>query len=158
MIKEAMEVKSKSAEQIDLAFVGQAPSEDSNPSEPLSGRSAEFLSRLLGVDQAAFMLMNRFNLNPLFSGKDGKGDAFDPVVGQTIAHTLLCAPTLRRYVLLGSQVTRCFGLPWDPVCSYDRGDKAFLIMPHPSGINLHWNVSRHREEAAFVLKRFVFGL
>jgi hypothetical protein len=138
-----------------VIFVGQSPSEDSDPNNPLMGRTGEKIADMLGVDLSNFAKFTRVNLNPCFSGKSGKGDAFDQVVGEMIAHTLLgCHFT--RYVLLGSNVARCFALPWDGLVRYERGDKSFLLLPHPSGINQWYNSQANRSDAAKYIKRFVY--
>jgi uracil-DNA glycosylase len=47
----------------------------------------------------------------------------------------------RRMILLGRQVVTAFGYPAATYFStWTGGDKRFLLLPHPSGLNRLWNV------------------
>jgi len=64
-----------------------------------------------------------------------------------------CRVTGDRLVLLGSKVTKAFGLLYDPFRTHCFGDgRRALVLPHPSGLCRAWNspdsVLRAREKVA----------
>lgn len=139
-----------------IVFVGQAPSSDSDSQSPLSGRSGLKLSEMLELSMEEFLSFTRHNLNHLYGGKEGKGDAFDFELGEATARELMKQP-FQRYVLLGASVCSCFSVAWAPLETWERGDKSFLCLPHPSGINMWYNDSKNRQRAKAKLNEFVYG-
>ena len=53
-------------------------------------------------------------------------------------------------VLLGANVCRCFGLPFEPINSYPSELGTIFVLPHPSGLNRWWNDPQNLSDA----KRF----
>jgi hypothetical protein len=139
-----------------IVFVGQSPSMNSDPVSPLSNTSGLKLSEMLEISMSEFLEFARHNLNHYYSGKEGKGDAFDFDIGEESAKKLISMP-YRRYVLLGASVTSCFSISWSPLELWERGDKSFLCFPHPSGINMWYNKPENRKRAKAKLKEFVYG-
>lgn len=139
-----------------LVFVGQAPSSDSDPHEPMSGRSGRKLAAMLGVSMYYFLTnANRFNLNHTFQGKEGKGDEFDEIVGARVAQTLMAVRHFNAFVLLGAKVARCFAFPWESLTTYEREGKSFFLLPHPSGINMWYNNAVNVANAERKLEEFI---
>ena len=100
----------------------------------------------------------RKHLNTHYSGKRGKGDAFDHAKGNVKAADVLMDWRVERIVLLGKNVARCFGfrdLPFlAEISIYGR---RFLIFPHPSGTNRWWNERQNERRARRLLQRFLRG-
>lgn len=106
---------------------------------------------------------DRRNLNTRWNGKRGKGDSFDRAEGKKRASELLAGPWT-HYVLLGDEVARCFAMKPEalnvvtdfiPTLAGPPVKKAFLLFPHPSGINLWWNEEFNRFRARKRLREFV---
>lgn len=143
-------------------FVGQAPSKKTVGQAALSGRSGAVLADMLDLDQVTFL--NRFvrvNLNREFCEKREKsrGDSFDQNEGESRAQLLL-GLGLRRFVLLGSKVSTCFGIVYEPlklISTYDSPhNREFLILPHPSGLNHWYNDKKNKVAAKIALTKFVY--
>ena len=124
----------------------------------VTGKVGERLALLAGVHRLEFYRrVDRRNLNARWNGKEGKGDKFDMVEGTITAAVLLTGPWL-RFVLLGSKVSRAFGLDFQPltVQTVDpHPERRFLIFPHPSSLNPWWNLEENRTQASRVLIDFL---
>lgn len=128
----------------------------------LTGAVGVKLANMLGLERLEFLAdYRRTNLNLMFPGKKGKGDAFDRVGGEAAAKQLMEDPTLERFVLLGSEVCKCFGVPYEHlmVWEFPRPGRilSFFCLPHPSGINLWYNDPKNRDQASRNLRKFVYG-
>jgi uracil-DNA glycosylase len=142
-----------------IVFVGQAPSRDSNPKRALSGNSGARIAAMLDLSLANFLSdFARENLNYIWPGKHGhdKGDFFDFAEGDANAQILM-RKYFTHYVILGAAAASCFKIPWQPLYVYERGDKSFFMLPHPSGINTWYNKRENKTSAAIKLKEFVYG-
>lgn len=129
----------------------------------LTGAVGTKLGALLGLERSDFLrkFPLRFNLNARFGGKKGKGDAFDRAEGKASAERLLADASIQAFVLVGAEVARAFGvkLRADPLQWEVRGEglgrRYFLVIPHPSGVNLWWNDLRNRERATAAVRIFL---
>lgn len=124
----------------------------------ITGRLGERLADMLGVDRLhLYGRCKRVNLNRRWTGKSGKGDAFDGVEGCEAAAELEASESA-RFVCLGRAVWRCFGFADEEFLTVkERNRKSFLLFPHPSGINLWWNDGRKSAKAARALRRFLLA-
>jgi hypothetical protein len=129
-------MKKKKIETHKIGLVGQAPSR----------RGDELIA------------CRRRHLNTHYSGKRGKGDAFDRAKGNVNAADVLLDWRVERIVLLGKNVARCFGFRDVPFLAEIRiYGRRFLIFPHPSGTNRWWNERRNERRARQLLQRFLRG-
>jgi hypothetical protein len=136
-----------------LIIVGQAPGLNGNPDKPLEGVIGHKIALLMGIDFDTYLEIERINLNYGFPGKSGKGDKFNMSEGRSRAK-LLMMMKFHRFILLGRHAARCFDLTYMPLAVYRR-EKKFLILPHPSGINLWWNSGKNCARAAEALQEFI---
>lgn len=125
-----------------VLIVGQAPSRNSDPSEPLSGCSGRRLAALCGMDLAEFLAaFERVNLLGRFPGKStGKGDAFPLDRARRAAGRV--GPTFHGYevVLLGKNVQAAFSVADVPILRWlPAPGFRFAVCPHPSGVCYWWN-------------------
>lgn len=140
-----------------LLFVGQGPSKDGDPYQPLEGDLAKRIGFLLRTEDFAETFA-RINLNSEWIGKvkgDGKGDVFDVAEGRTSAKVLLRGSWI-GYVLLGKRVADCFDVRGEPLDTIHHGVKSFFLLPHPSGINRWWNDPENILQASDKLRTFVY--
>lgn len=144
-------------------IVGPAPSQFSDASSPLSGRSGAFLAELMGIPFKHYLdRFQRVNLLDEWPGKTGKGDAFDLAAAVVRANEIKIGFKTRRppYVLmLGRNVARAFGINALGLDFFEgwisRAGTAFYLLPHPSGINLFWNEPSNMRMAKMFLRRIV---
>jgi uracil-DNA glycosylase len=131
-----------------LMIIGQAPSRTSDPGEVLRGKSGEKLRELLGFSLRKFVKVERVNLAPFWTGKEGKGDAFeaDP---DLVATALAIAQAHKTTLVLGKAAAAAIGLPAgvDYFVPLNRGRTTFYVIPHTSGINRWWNDRANRKDA-----------
>jgi uracil-DNA glycosylase len=141
-----------------IIFVGQGPSQDGDPYRPLEGTAAARLGSLLDAPEDYFIgCFARINLNSEWIGKvagDGKGDVFDLAEGRASAKVLIRG-SWTHYVLLGKRVAERFDAKGEFLQTISHGQKHFLILPHPSGINRWWNEPNNVAAAAEKLKGFL---
>jgi len=130
-----------------LLIVGQAPSRTSNPAEVLRGKSGAKIRELLGLSKRRFIQCTRVNLAPLWTGKDGKGDAFEADPDLVIT-ALSLARDHETVLLLGRAVSGALGYGgyeyFEPI---KKEKTTFYVVPHPSGINRWWNDPANRRVA-----------
>ena len=113
------------------------------------------LANLIGIEPGLLCAeVDRFNLNPRWTGKAGKGDRFDAVAGRRRAARIALMP-FTHLVLLGKAVAGCFGFEAEFLETIERGGKRYLIFPHPSGINRWWNERDNVGRARHALRRFL---
>lgn len=128
-----------------MLLVGQAPSQDSDPAQPFSGRSGAHLIDLSGLRRDEFWArVDAINLLDRWPGKRGpKGDHFNLVEARASAARQMNAFDdagfgYDYYVLCGRKVAAAFGLDHlDFFALY--GIPYFVVIPHPSGANYLWN-------------------
>jgi uracil-DNA glycosylase len=132
-----------------IIFVGQAPGHPKRSEQteipgapppldlgPLSGVAGRRLCKILGIRFERFLMCRRENMNARFPGKAGKGDAFDIQEGMEQAKSLRARVRPGDLVvLLGRNVTRCFGLKWVPFRIGSLSAATYVILSHPSGVN-----------------------
>ena len=151
-------MKRKKIETHNIGLVGQAPSRRGHPRKPLAGPNGQKIARLAGMSYDELIACRRKHLNTHYSGKPGKGDAFDRTTGNVKAADVLLDWRVERIVLLGKNVARCFGLRDSPFLAEIRiYGRRFLIFPHPSGVNRWWNERRNERRARQLLQRFLRG-
>lgn len=141
-------------------LIGQAPSQltDSRGRIPFSGNSGRFLANLLQIPQAE--LLDRFdarNLLDVWPGKaDDKGDAFPISAAKESAARILPTVNRRTVVLAGRGVATAFGLSDMEFLERRKvGLIDFVLLPHPSGINLWWNRLVNKRRAARLLRELL---
>lgn len=131
-------------------IIGQAPGY-AGAGEPLSGRAGRRLSALCGLTLDEYLLrFDRMNVFEVFPGKAGKGDRFPRQLGRMRAERLLPTCSGRRVVLLGAAVADAFqfhGGPLQWAQSLTPVYATWAWCPHPSGINMWWNVQANVEAA-----------
>jgi uracil-DNA glycosylase len=152
-------------------LVGQAPSRESDPTRPFSGRSGARLAALAGVEHdrlaEAFRLRNVIDWYP-GPGRGGeKGDAFPMRVARPAAIALARTFEIGASVILvGLNVARAFRVGSEKPLTWFRcavvhdlpgGVARFVgfraaIIPHPSGINRWWNEPANELAAAEFLR------
>lgn len=140
-------------------IVGQAPGPNTDPLEPLSGRSGARLAALCGIGLLDFLDgFDRVNLLPRFPGRaGGKGDAFPMAEAREAADRIrretFCGG--RSVVMLGRNVAAAFAgtaiaphftpLAWLGVPRV-HGFRAAMC-PHPSGVCRWWNHPANEDAA-----------
>lgn len=140
-------------------IVGQAPSEDTDGRPPFTGRSGARLADLLGIPHAALpRYVDLVNLIDRWPGKTkrGKGDQFPMGEARAAATMLLSVTPHDRIVACGVRVADALGLPdIRPLETRTIGARLFLMLPHPSGVNLWWNDVDHIAAATERLRKFI---
>ena len=102
-------MKQKRIEAHKIGLVGQAPSRRGDPRKPLAGPNGQKIARLAGMSYDELIACRRRHLNAHYSGKRGKGNAFENAKGYVNAADILMDWRVERIVLLGKNVARCFG-------------------------------------------------
>lgn len=123
----------------------------------ITGRVGERLAHLLAQHRLKFYAQHdRFNLNRRWNGKQGAGDVFLRPEGLSRA-MLIDDAGYRAVVMLGAEVTACFGWKWEPLATFAslRTPTRRLAFPHPSGLNRWWNEPGNPDRAAHALKTFL---
>jgi hypothetical protein len=118
-----------------------------------TGKLGERVAALIGCDN--LFRFHRLNLNARWIGRNGKGDQFDFEEGAKRARDFLLRGYAGRVVLLGKSVARCFGLRVNFLEPVEMAGKRFIVLPHPSGINLWWNSKTNVSRARRALRRFL---
>jgi hypothetical protein len=151
-------MKQKKIETHKIGLVGQAPSRRGDPRKPLAGPNGQKVARLAGMSYDELIACRRRHLNTHYSGKGGKGNAFDEAKGNFNAADVLLDWRVERIVLLGKNVARCFGFRDLPFLAEVRiYGRRFLLFPHPSSTNRWWNERRNEQRARQLLQRFLRG-
>src|SRR6202035_5547895 len=82
-------MKQKKIETHKIGLVGQAPSRRGDPCKPLAGPNGQKIARLAGMSYDELIACRRKHLNRHYSGKCGKGNAFDRAKGHVNAADVL---------------------------------------------------------------------
>ena len=142
---------------IPALIVGQAPSRNSDPRDPLTGRSGQRLMDLFDLPPSIYRsCFERTNLLKEFPGKAGKGDLFDHVLALQTALQIKIELALfpRPFVLLlGEKVAAAFGEPRPIFRRFQIHNVRAYVVPHPSGVNLWWNNPKNVRRAKRFFKR-----
>jgi uracil-DNA glycosylase len=146
-------------------FIGQAPSRETEGKPPFTGKCGSFLAGLMGLTQEEMLATHDFlNVLDHYPGKGVGGDKFPMVEATVKARKML--PTLRgrSIILLGANVARAFGAKqFSYLTQYEIRNPENLadiivpwmvVIPHPSGINRHWNKPANRD----VVRKFFSSL
>lgn len=131
-----------------IVIVGQAPGPRSGD-RAFDGRSGDRLARYMGLSDRRDLLEHFELLNLLrrYPGPAGdKGDAFPAGRARRAARRLSGRLRARTVLLAGKRVGAAFGvgaeyLEWG---THEQGF-AFVVIPHPSGVNRWWNDPDNRE-------------
>lgn len=145
-----------------VIVIGQAPGR--GPGQ-IYGNTAKgtwkHLSDMFGIPYENLdSVIGRFNLCPRYTGKNGKGDAFDLNLGKVLAGVITCYLLNRRrpvtVILLGRNVAKCFGVKSDFAKLQTYGDKVKVaVIPHPSMVNRFWNDERNVKKIQRFLKKTI---
>lgn len=144
-----------------LLLIGQAPSRTGDPSVVLEGRIGRRLASLMNLSFACYLTRTeRLNLFDEWTGRSGKGDAWNKE--QALKRAEGIAPLLRdrRVVFLGRNVAEAFGaqnLLWLTWVRMESLESEVAIVPHPSGIVLWWNNEENQKRASRFLSTAVRG-
>lgn len=139
-----------------ILFIGQAPSRDSDPLRPFSGRCGKFLAELLDTTQEDMLEQHDFlNVLDEWPGKGVGGDRFPILVAMAAARRKVPQLRGRTVVLLGANVARAFGAKnfqylqfyrlLNPENYADVLSQKMCVVPHPSGINRWYNRRENRD-------------
>lgn len=134
-----------------IILIGQAPARIGRPNRPLiDGRSGEFLRDLTGCTLWQYARrFERVNLLAKFPGSAPHGDLFPSAEARDAANRMIDSLAGRRVVFVGRAVATAFGHFDAPFYAWLRDDRGFRFaaMPHPSGVNHHWNKPGAKAEA-----------
>lgn len=144
-----------------ILIVGQGPSKSGVGKMPLDGDkgSGAKLAELAGV--TAEQLHEKaecINLLTEWYGSNGKGDKFPMEFAKENAASL--KPLFAQYkhvILLGSNVAAAFGYKSKTLHWFGK-DPLIAIVPHPSGVNRHWNDPANVEHAKLFLTPLFGGV
>src|SRR5215510_15003453 len=151
-------MKRKKIDTRKIGLVGQAPSRQGDPRKPLAGPNGQKIAQLAGMSYDELIACRRKHLNTHYIGKRGKGEPFDPAKANVNAADVLLDWNVERIVLLGKNVSRCFGFRDLPFLAEIRiYGRRFLLFPHPSGRNRWWNERQNERRARQLLQRFLRG-
>jgi len=110
------------------------------------------LAFLCGISIPEYLnTFERINLLRDWPGKQGKGDAFFLDEAKKVADRIQLKG--RMVVLLGKNVAKAFGvsqLPW--MTWAELRDGRVAVLPHPSGLNLWYNVLENSKRAQKFMK------
>ena len=145
-----------------ILFVGQAPSRETDGLPPFVGKCGTFLAELLGTTQEQMLFDHDFvNVLDRWPGRGPGGDKFPMLEAKVAAKKKIPQLRGRTVVLLGANVARAFGGPkfqylgWYQLRNPDNLSDIICqatIVPHPSGVNRHWNNHDNRLIAAKFLR------
>ena len=94
-----------------VLLIGQAPSRSGDPLTPLEGRNGRRFASLAGISFDEYLeRTERMNLFDEWPGKNGKGDAWDPVEARRRAEDLRFGLIGWRVLFVGRNVAAAFGL------------------------------------------------
>ena len=145
-----------------LMLIGQAPSENGDPSLPLTGIAGKKLAELLGISWFTYLRRtHRENIFRDFQGKEGKGDRFPIDDARRRARRIRIPDDVVLVLLLGKSVAEAFGIKrptyfeplyaWGDPAGKIGGEPARMIeirvIPHPSGISRWWNDPENQKRA-----------
>ena len=148
-----------------ILFIGQAPSRDTDGKPPFTGRCGAFLAeKLLNMSQGEMLKCHDFkNVLSRWPGKGAGGDKFPMAEARIAAEALIPLMKDRTVVLLGYNVARAFNIQaFTYLQCYvfrHRGVEVtqdMYVIPHPSGINRHWNDRTNIDEARKLLRFISF--
>ena len=135
-------------------LIGQAPSRLGDPAKPCTGRFMRFLCGVAGVSTLAYLrAFERRNLLPAWPGKSGKGDAFPMEEARAAAAGMDVRG--RTVVCCGRKVAGAFGVRAGFLSETEKDGAAFVVLPHPSGVNRWWNSRSNRRRARRLLRRLI---
>lgn len=149
-----------------LLFIGQAPSRETEGKPPFTGKCGKFLAEdLMGLSQEQMLRDHDFlNVFDHWPGKGIGGDKFPMAEAKIRAKKMLDQLKDRTVVLLGANVARAFGairFKYLGVYELRHPDRpsevisrALTVVPHPSGVNRHWNNPKNREVAKSFLMQW----
>lgn len=134
-----------------VILIGQAPNRIGRADRPLlGGRSGEFLQGLAGMTIWQYArAFERRNLLAEFPGSAAHGDAFPRAEARDAADAMVASLIGRRAIMVGRSVAWAFraaNIEFYRWSSDVRGFD-FAVIPHPSGINMHWNKPGAKAEA-----------
>jgi hypothetical protein len=138
-----------------VLLIGQAPGQHGDPGDPLGGKLGHKIAKLAGIEYEQYLeRTDRMNLFDEWTGKDGKGDAWDARQAKQRADDLIPYVEGRKVLFIGKQVAKAFGfkdLPWMKWTEAERISEVAVI-PHLSGIVTWWNELDNRKAAGVFLK------
>lgn len=134
-------------------IVGMAPGPRTPHGRPAldpDGRGAgRRLFLMCGIERGVFTeTFERTNLFPTRAGtiRNGKGDAIDAEAAVRAADMIVACNRGRLLILCGGAVARAFGMNAPPYQFKARDGLVLVTIPHPSGVNMHWNKKNNRDK------------
>lgn len=136
--------------------VGQAPSVASRSEQAFDGPAGDRMAGVLGFNwRAHFECQNLLDFAPPRRvGEGRRGDEFDLELARPRARAMAVNyGRSRALVLCGREVSRAFGVSDEPVLTWRRTDdlRAFIVVPHPSGVNHFYDSEENKERAQAVI-------
>jgi hypothetical protein len=124
----------------------------------LGGPTGDKLMELLGIDLRTYVrAFRRLNLIRHFPGREGRGDSFPLDEARAAWWKLGVNLGMRRTILLGAKVAEVAVPGWRRFgwCQpFTTEWTIFLVVPHPSGLNLWWNDAGNTALAARALRDY----
>lgn len=143
---------------MNVTILGQAPGPTGDPARPLEGgRVQARLVELLGCSDDEWREVRKLNALDRYPGRSagGKGDRFPLLEARICVDGI--RPTLARNLVfvLGRNAARALRVeaPLLVRACDVVGDFEFVIVPHPSGVNMWWNLEENRARAQEVCSR-----
>lgn len=145
-----------------IAFVGQAPSRETDGKPPFTGKCGKFLAELMGTTQEQMLKDHEFiNVLDRWPGSSIKGDRFPIPEAKIAAKRKLEQLRGRVVVLLGHAVARAFGcekfeyFQWYEIRNPENLEDVVVplltVVPHPSQVSHFWN----HEENRMIARKFL---
>ena len=140
-------------------IVGEAPSKNQSPEQPIEGRIGLRLAVCAGMTLPEFLtFFERVNLLHVRQDTAAHGFQFDEQAAALEAEKFRATFTSERIIiLLGQRVAKAFGItPTDCYfVQHSIGAADVRVLPHPSGINRWWNSKENLDHATLFMQNIV---
>src|SRR5262245_11736401 len=105
-------------------FVGPAPNRTGNPLRPLSGSLGTKLRLLSGLGTDEYRRVPKVNLLQRWPGSGSRLNK------RAVHRAAALQHSFKRFVLLGRDVAKAFGLEWLPLQMQEREGRQYFMLPH----------------------------
>jgi len=138
-----------------LILIGQAPNCHNDERHALEGRIGARLCRLFGCQEEDYLKWTqRFNVLPRWPGKTGKGDKFPLALARQNARRMRYSLAGCHVMFVGVATAKVFGVTHIPfrwvkveIAEHNVGSFSAAVVPHPSGVNMWWNLECNKNKA-----------